>query len=90
MESIFSVASLCNDNYRGRSYCLTRECSPAIERCLTMFAPVASSRSARIRAPFSRFLISAACCCGPSGVVGDAPASSKRSGKSTGLWGKLG
>jgi hypothetical protein len=39
---------------------------------------------------FSRFLISAACCCGPCGVVGDAPASSKRSGKSTGLWGKLG
>ena len=39
---------------------------------------------------FSLFLISATCCCGPCGVVGDAPASSKRSGKSTGLWGKPG
>ncbi len=51
-------------------------------RCLIALRPNASS--------FSRFLISAACCCGPCGVVGDAPASSKRSGKSTGLWGKLG
>jgi len=50
--------------------------------CLIALCPNPSS--------FSRFLISAACCCGPCGVVGDAPASSKRSGKSTGLWGKLG
>ena len=83
------IKRLWSDNLDGTAYCLTRECSPAIERCLTMFAPGASSRSARIRAPFSRLLISAACCCGPCGVVGDAPASSKRSGKSTGLWGKL-
>ena len=40
--------------------------------------------------PDEPFLISATCCCGPCGVVGDAPASSKRSGKSTGLWGKPG
>ena len=46
--------------------------------CLIALCPNPSS--------FSCFLISAACCCGPCGVVGDAPASSKRSGKSTRLW----
>ncbi len=50
--------------------------------CLIALCPNPSS--------FSLFLISATCCCGPCGVVGDAPASSKRSGKSTGLWGKPG
>jgi len=50
--------------------------------CLIALCPNPSS--------FSCFLISAACCCGPCGVVGDAPASSKRSGKSTGLWGSWG
>jgi hypothetical protein len=74
---------VCNDNYHGRSYCLARKCSRAIEHCLTK----SSSHSARARAPFL-FLISITGCCGPCGVVGDAPASSKRSGKSTGLWGK--
>ena len=54
--------------------------------CLTKSAPVASSRSARARAPFP-FSKSITGCCGPCGVVDDAPASSKRSGKSTGLGG---
>jgi hypothetical protein len=44
----------------------------------------------RNQSSFSLFLILATCCCGPCGVVGDAPASSKRSGKSTGFWGKRG
>ena len=39
---------------------------------------------------FFIFLISITCWCGPCGVVGDATASSKRSGKSIGLWGKPG
>jgi hypothetical protein len=39
---------------------------------------------------FFLFLISMSCWCGPCGVVGDATASSKHSGKSTGLWGKPG
>jgi hypothetical protein len=39
---------------------------------------------------FFLFLISISCWCGPCGVVGDATASSKHSGKSTGLWGKPG
>src|SRR5208282_94146 len=43
------IKRLWSDNLDGTAYCLTRECSPAIERCLTMFAPGASSRSARIR-----------------------------------------
>ncbi len=46
---------ICGDDYDGRSYCRTGECSRAIERCLTMFAPVASSLSARMRAPFPAF-----------------------------------
>jgi hypothetical protein len=43
------------DNQDERPYCLTRECSRAIELCLIKSAPVASSRSARIRAPFPAF-----------------------------------
>ena len=39
---------------------------------------------------FFLFLISITCWCGPCGVVGDVTASSKRSGKSTGLWGEPG
>jgi hypothetical protein len=39
---------------------------------------------------FFLFLISITCWCGPCGVVGDATASSKRSGKPIGLWGKPG
>ena len=36
-------------------------------------------------APFPRPMCTMFCCCWPRGVVGDAPASSKRSGKSAGL-----
>ena len=43
---------MCNDNYRGRSYCRTGECSRTIEHCLTKSALVASSHSARARALF--------------------------------------
>ena len=36
------IEPVCNDNYRGRSYCLTGECSRDVKRCLTKCAPVAS------------------------------------------------
>ncbi len=49
------VLRLRRDNQGERPYCLARECSRAIELCLTKSAPVASSRSARIRAPFPSF-----------------------------------
>jgi len=42
--------------------------------------------SARPEAPVSTYLMQISCCCGPCGVVGDALASSKHSGKSTGLF----
>jgi hypothetical protein len=53
--TVENVWQVCNDNYHGRPYCRTGECSRAMERCLTMFAPVASSLSARTRAPFPAF-----------------------------------
>jgi hypothetical protein len=43
------------DDYDGRPYCLTGECSQSIELCLTKSAPVASWCSAGIRAPFPSF-----------------------------------
>jgi hypothetical protein len=49
---------LRRDNQGERPYCLTRECSRSIELCPTKSAPVASSCSARIRAPFPLFDIS--------------------------------
>jgi S1-C subfamily serine protease len=50
-----STAGLRRGDQGEKPYCRTGECSRAIERCLTMFAPVASSLSARMRAPFPAF-----------------------------------
>jgi hypothetical protein len=44
-----------NVDWSDTAYRLTRECFRAIELCLIKSAPVASSRSARIRAPFPVF-----------------------------------
>jgi hypothetical protein len=49
------IVGMLRDKRDEHTYCRTGECSRAIERCLTMFAPVASSLSARIRAPFPAF-----------------------------------
>src|SRR5512132_3242246 len=43
------LSLLWRDNHGDTAYCLTTECSRAIEHCLTKSAPVASSLSARGR-----------------------------------------
>src|SRR6266851_3955066 len=77
--------SVLRGNLDAKAYCLTEECYRAVEHCLTEHVPVASLISARAEAPLSSYSIQITCCGGPCGVVGEALASSKRSGKSTGL-----
>jgi hypothetical protein len=69
----------------GSSYCLTGECSPDFGRCLTARVPVASLISRPSQSSPSQFK-SMLTDVGPVEFVGDAAASSKRSGKSTGLF----
>jgi hypothetical protein len=45
---------LVRGNQSEKTYCLTGECSPDFERCLTARAPVALLISARATAPLSQ------------------------------------
>ena len=76
-------AALLRGKQDERPYCLSGECYPASNRCLIEMLLLPHAPGAKISKTY--FLIKrTACCCGSCGVVGDASASSKRSGKSTG------